>query len=105
MIITTWSRVEVERGSEHVAIPELGLNRTSRYIGAGIVTRAAGGKGPRFVLTSGSGKVLAHLYPDSSVNLEKRVGKSVGLHGKRFYDDKAGADRIEVSGLEEVKLR
>lgn len=78
---------------------------SSKYIGAGFLQRAASGKKNEFVLTNQTGKVLARLTPDSSVNLEKFVGQSVGLQGKRWFDPEVKTDRIEVSKLEAVRIR
>lgn len=83
--------------------PTLNIPAQSRFIGAGFITRAANGDG--FLLTNRSGKVLAHLKADASVDLAKHIGKSVGLHGKRYFDTAVQKDRIEVSGLESVRLK
>lgn len=78
----------------------------SRYIGAGIIARPAGDPASaEFVLTTPSGRVLAHLQPDEGVDLESYVGKEVGLHGSRWYKDEIQSDYIEVSGLESVRIR
>jgi hypothetical protein len=96
---------EVESASiaPPTAGPTLNIPAQSRYIGAGFVTRAANGEG--FLLTNRSGKVLAHLKAEASVDLAKHIGKSVGLHGKRYFDTAVQKDRIEVSGLESVRLK
>ncbi|MCH2211189.1 MAG: hypothetical protein MK110_07790 [Fuerstiella sp.] len=73
-----------------------------RYVGAGIVQRLPDGG---YILTSSSGRKLAKLEPTDSVALEEFVGKSVGLHGKRWYRDDIGGDFIEVSGLDPVRIR
>ncbi|MEO1984842.1 MAG: hypothetical protein ABGZ24_30350, partial [Fuerstiella sp.] len=77
---------------------------SSRYIGAGIIQRSTGTENESYLLTSSSGKVLAHLTPTESVSLEKFVGKAVGLHGKRWFEDKTQHDAIEVSGVEVVRI-
>lgn len=77
----------------------------SRYVGAGFIARGTGEGDPKYLLRTQSGKILAHLQPKDSIDLESMIGKSVGLHGTRFFDDKIKADRIEVSGLEAVRLR
>lgn len=74
----------------------------SRYVGAGIVQKMPEGG---YVLTSSSGKRLARLEGNASVVLEEFIGKSVGLHGKRWYRDDIGSDFIEVTGLELVQIR
>jgi hypothetical protein len=79
------------------------------YIGAGILQRQPATDGSStaaaFVLTSPSGKVLAHVQPENGVNLEPHVGKAVGLLGARYYDESLGSDQIIASGLEPVKIR
>lgn len=78
----------------------------SPYVGAGIVRRTQTQDAEKYVLMSPGGKVLATLRAESAdVNLAEQVGKSVGLQGKRWFDDAAGTDVIEVSGLEAVRLR
>jgi uncharacterized protein YgiM (DUF1202 family) len=78
---------------------------SSRYIGAGIIQRSTGTENEGFVLTSSSGKILAHLTPTESVSLDQYVGKAVGLQGKRWFEDKTQHDAIEVSGVEAVRIR
>ncbi|MDG1897267.1 MAG: hypothetical protein P8J37_20415 [Fuerstiella sp.] len=78
---------------------------SSRYIGAGIVQRGTGTENETFLLMSSSGKILAHLTTTESVSLDQYVGKAVGLHGKRWFEDKAQHDAIEVSGVEAVRIR
>ncbi len=80
------------------------ISPSSRYIGAGYVQRESG-NGDSYILVTPAGKVLAHLQADDSVNLEENVGKSVGLQGKRYFDAEVQRDRIEVSGLEPIRLR
>lgn len=78
----------------------------NRYVGAGIIQRAAAtGGGSGYVLQTPSGRVLAHLKPAQSVNLEPYVGQQVGLHGSRAFQDALQSDLIEVSGLEPVRIR
>ncbi|MCH2201574.1 MAG: hypothetical protein MK102_06375 [Fuerstiella sp.] len=73
-----------------------------RYVGAGIIQRLPEGG---YVLTSSEGRKLAKLEATDSVALAEFVGKSVGLHGKRWYRDDIGGDFIEVSGLDPVRIR
>ena len=77
----------------------------SKYIGAGFLQRGAGEQSNEYLLTSPSGKVLARVTPDGDVDMEKYVGTSVGLQGKRWFDPEVKTDRIEVSGLEPVRIR
>ena len=78
---------------------------SSRFIGAGFVKRITVDDQPGYILTTPSGKVLARLQADGAVDLEQHVGKSVGLQGKRWFDDAVKSDRIEVSGLEPIRIR
>lgn len=83
----------------------LNIPPNSRYIGAGFLQRSAGDSESAYLLTSPTGKVLAHLKADDSVDLEKYVGRSVGLRGSRWFDPEIKGDYIEVSELEEVRIR
>lgn len=78
---------------------------SSRYVGAGLLSRGTGTNDSEYLLTSPAGKVLAHLQPDGDVDLEQHVGQSVGLHGKRYFDPAVNSDRIEVGGLESIRIR
>jgi hypothetical protein len=88
---------------EKVLSPE---SARSRYVGAGIIAQSADDSiESAYVLKSTAGQVLAHLKPNEDVDLESYVGKSVGLHGSRWFKDDIQSDYIEVSGLEQVQLR
>lgn len=77
----------------------------NRFIGAGIVQRAAdSAQGSGYVLMSPSGKVLADLKTTGSVSLDAYLGQQVGLQGTRF-SEKEKRDVIEVTALEQVQLR
>ncbi len=80
------------------------ISPSSRYIGAGIVQRNSS-TGEGYILATPAGKVLAHLQPDGNVDLEQHLGQSVGLQGKRYFDSEVKHDRIEVSGLESIRLK
>ncbi len=74
------------------------------FVGAGYVQRGITAES-EYVLMSPAGKILAHLNPEQSVDLESHIGQSVGLKGKRFFDSELSKDRINVSGLQRVRLR
>lgn len=74
------------------------------FVGAGFVQRGITSES-EYVLMSPAGKILAHLSPGQSVDLEPHIGQSVGLKGKRFFDSELSKDRIDVSGLQRVRLR
>lgn len=95
-----------------ITLPDVASNDTgmqlpsnTKYIGAGFLQRGAGKDSNEYLLTSPSGKVLARVTADGDVNMEKFVGTSVGLQGKRWFDPDAKTDRIEVSELEPVRIR
>ena len=81
------------------------IPRNNKYIGAGFLQRSASAEQKDFLLMSPTGKVLARVTPDDGVNLDEFIGKSVGLQGKRWFDPTIKSDRIEVSGLEPVRIR
>lgn len=78
---------------------------TKVYVGAGYVQRGTADEGAGYLLLSNAGKVLAHLKSDGTVDLEKHVGHAVGLKGNRYFDKSLETDRIDVTGLESVKIR
>ena len=82
--------------------PTGGIARNSRYVGAGIIRSLPGGD---FVLESSAGRQLARLQGTDSVDLEEFLGRSVGLHGQRWYREDLKSDFIEVTGLEPVRIR
>lgn len=83
-----------------------GLATTEKvaFVGAGFVQRGITSES-EYVLMSPAGKILAHLSAGQSVDLEPHIGQSVGLKGKRFFDSEVSTDRINVSGLQRVRLR
>ncbi len=97
--------MDVPPTSSNVALAPTNSPSTGQYVGAGYVQRGAGDTESPYLLTSPDGKLLAHLKPDSTVNLEQYVGRSVGLKGKRWFDGTVKSDRIDVTGLEEVRIR
>ena len=77
----------------------------NRFIGAGIVQRAAeAGEGSGYVLMSPAGKVLADLKTNGNVSLDAYLGQQVGVQGTRFSEQEK-RDVIEVTALEQVQLR
>lgn len=77
----------------------------SKYIGAGYLQKRGTDSAQQYLLTSPTGDVLARLTPDGTIDLDKFVGQSVGLQGKRWFDPELKTDRIEVSNLEPVNIR
>ena len=89
-------------GTSNVITPSSPQNR---FIGAGIVQRAADGESASgFVLMTPSGRILADLKPTGNVRLEEFIGQQVGVQGSR-WSEKEKRDIIEVSSLEAVRIR
>jgi hypothetical protein len=78
-----------------------------RFDGAGVVQKSATGPigAPPYVLAAPNGKLLAFLQGPEGVDLEKFVGFSVGVYGKRGFNESLQADLIEVRELQPVQLR
>lgn len=79
------------------------LNKMS---GAGIIQRAIVEipNGPRYVLISPKGEVLAFLS-HKHVDLSKHLGKPRGLYGTRTFRTDLQMDYIEVEGVTPVRLK
>lgn len=80
----------------------------SRYVGAGIVQRAAAGEQQgQFVLMTPAGRVLAVLKPVGNIRIDQFTGQSVGVHGNRWPSrtSMTKPDFIEVTGIEPVRIR
>jgi hypothetical protein len=74
----------------------------NRFVGAGIVQRAAG-QAAAWVLMTPSGKVLADLKPSPRVAMDQFLGRQVGVQGSR-WSQKDRRDVIEVTAVEPVRL-
>jgi hypothetical protein len=74
--------------------------------GAGIIQRAAMPvpNGPRHVLLSPEGRILAYLYPDRGLNLDAYVGRPMGIKGPRSFHPELRTDLIIVRGMMPVRL-
>ena len=81
------------------------VSGNSKYIGAGFLQKRGTDSSQQYLLTSPTGDVLAQLTPDGTIDLDKFIGQSVGLQGKRWFDPDLKTDRIEVSNLEPVNIR
>ena len=77
-----------------------------KIVGAGIVQEAvvAASNGPRFVLISPGGKVLAFLG-STTMDLNQYLGRPVGLYGKRGFRNDLQTDYIEVESATPVRLK
>jgi hypothetical protein len=76
-----------------------------RYDGAGIIQRGAAPGGPRYVLVTPDGRLLAYLAAEPGVNLDQYVGRAMGIVGKRWFRQDLQSDFISVRGLAPVRLR
>ena len=103
--LTDTNFMDVPATSSSVALAPPNSIGTGHYVGAGYVQRGAGDTESPYLLTSPDGKLLAHLKPNGTIDLEQYVGRSVGLTGKRWFDGSVKSDRIDVTGLEEVRIR
>jgi hypothetical protein len=77
-----------------------------KLVGAGIIQEAvvAAPNGPKFVLISPKGQVLAFLG-SSIVDLNQYLGRSLGLHGHRSFRTDLQTDYIEVESVTPVRLK
>ena len=77
------------------------------FDGAGIVQKMAKTfpGGPQFVLIAPDGKMLSFLQAAPGVDLNRFVGRSMGITGQRARRDDWNADTIVVRSLQPVQLR
>lgn len=77
------------------------------FDGAGIVQKMSKSfpGGPQYVLTAPDGRMLTYLQPSQGVDLNRYVGRSMGITGKRYHRDDWNADTLIVQTLQPVQLR
>ena len=77
------------------------------FDGAGIVQKMAKTfpGGPQFVLIAPDGRMLSFLQAAPGVDLNRYVGRSMGIAGQRAHRDDWNADTIMVRSLQPVQLR
>ena len=77
------------------------------FDGAGIVQKMAQTfpGGPQFVLITPDGRMLSFLQPGPGVDLNRHVGRAMGIMGQRVHRDDWNADIITVRSLQPVQLR
>lgn len=82
------------------------VRRSPRFDGAGIVQRSATTYpgAPRHVLVAPNGRVLAYLHAGPGLNLDRFVGRAMGIYGQRSFRRELQADLIIVRGLAPVRL-
>jgi hypothetical protein len=77
------------------------------FDGAGIVQKMSKSfpGGPQYVLVAPDGRMLTYLQPSQGVDLNRYVGRSMGITGKRYHRDDWNADTLIVQSLQPVQLR
>lgn len=102
---------QMASGAITAATPAVGTGNSPtnarRFDGAGVVQKSTTGPigAPPYVLAAPNGKLLAYLQGPEGVDLEKFVGFSVGVYGKRGFNESLQADLIEARELQPVQLR
>ncbi|QDT47721.1 Bacterial SH3 domain protein [Symmachiella dynata] len=78
-----------------------------RFSGAGIVQRSIGAPrgAPVHALVAPDGRVLAYLQGAKGVNLDRYLGRAVGINGPRTHQPKWNTDHILVEKLTPVNLK
>lgn len=82
-------------------------NGAPAFDGAGIVQKMAKTfpGGPQYVLIAPDGRLLSYLQPGPGVDLNRHVGRSMGIVGQRAHRDDWNADSILVRSLQPVQLK
>ncbi|WP_373652740.1 hypothetical protein [Schlesneria sp. DSM 10557] len=82
-------------------------NGAPAFDGAGIVQKMAKTfpGGPQYVLIAPDGRFLAYLQPAPGVDLNRHVGRAMGIIGPRAHRDDWNADTITVRSLQPVQLK
>jgi hypothetical protein len=77
------------------------------FDGAGIVQKMARTfpGGPQFVLIAPDGRMLSFLTPSPGVDLNRHIGRSMGIIGQRVHRNDWNADSITVQSLQPVQLK
>ncbi len=78
-----------------------------QFDGAGILQRSATRYpgAPPYVLLAPNGRILTYLRPDPRINLERYVGRAVGVFGPRRFAPELQADLLDVKGVMPVRLQ
>ena len=77
------------------------------FDGAGIVQKMAKTfpGGPQFVLIAPDGRMLSFLTSSPGVDLNRYVGRAMGIFGQRVHRNDWNADTITVQSLQPVQLK
>ncbi len=78
-----------------------------RFSGAGIIQRSIGAPrgAPVHALVAPGGRVLAYLQAAPGINLDRYLGRAMGLNGPRTHRREWGTDHIIVEKLTPVRLK
>ena len=82
-------------------------NTAPAFDGAGIVQKMAKTfpGGPQYVLIAPDGRLLSYLQPGPGVDLNRHVGRAMGIVGQRTHREDWNADTITVRSLQPVQLK
>lgn len=80
--------------------------RRSRFSGAGIIQRSVGAPrgAPRYALVAPNGRVLAYLQAVRGLDLDRHLGRAMGINGPRTARREWGTDHIVVEKVTPVRL-
>ena len=78
-----------------------------RFSGAGIIQRSVGAPAgaPQHVMIAPDGKILAYLTATKGIDLDKHLGRAMGINGPRNHRAEWHTDHIRVEQLTPVRLR
>ena len=81
--------------------------QTPAFDGAGIVQKMAKTfpGGPQYVLIAPDGRMLSFLTAEPGVDLNRHVGRAMGVVGQRVHRNDWNADTITVRSLQPVQLK
>ena len=84
-----------------------GQTQTPAFDGAGIVQKMAKTfpGGPQYVLIAPDGRMLSFLTAEPGVDLNRHVGRAMGIVGQRVHRNDWNADTITVRSLQPVQLK
>ena len=82
-------------------------NSAPAFDGAGIVQKMAKTfpGGPQFVLIAPDGRMLSFLTSSPGLDLNRYVGRAMGINGQRVHRNDWNADTITVQSLQPVQLK
>lgn len=86
------------------AVPQ--QQATPQFDGAGIIKRVRQVRPglPRYAIVAPDGRFLAYLQPVRGLALERYVGRSMGIYGRRTHRPDLRGDNIVVRAMQPVRL-